>query len=205
MAQSAKPGIQPAVASTSNFIRSHIDADLASGKYAGRSWGGRPGPAQTHRGQPSDPANIRTRFPPEPNGYLHIGHAKSICLNFGLARANLGKFNLRFDDTNPAKEELEYVESIKRDVRWLGAEWDGPFGGGLYWASDCFEEMYRFARELIAKGKAYVCDQSAQEVAEFRGPPNKPGRESPFRSRPPEKPAVAVVTTYQATMIRRRS
>ncbi|HVZ94324.1 MAG TPA: glutamate--tRNA ligase family protein, partial [Phycisphaerales bacterium] len=149
-----------------NFIEQIVEADNASGK-----WGGQ----------------VHTRFPPEPNGYLHIGHAKSICLNFGLARNYGGKFNLRFDDTNPAKEEQEYVDSIKRDVKWLGADWEGPNGGGLFFASDYFETMYDYAEELIRKGKAYVCDLNAEQVAEFRGPPTKPGRESPYRSRSAEE------------------
>ncbi|MFM9996975.1 MAG: glutamine--tRNA ligase/YqeY domain fusion protein [Phycisphaerales bacterium] len=146
-----------------HFIAEIVEEDLRTG-----TWGGR----------------VHTRFPPEPNGYLHVGHAKSICLNHGLAAAYGGKFNLRFDDTNPAKEEQEYVDSIKADVKWLGAEWEGPHGGGLFFASDCFGRMYEFAQELIRKGKAYVCDLTADQVAEFRGPPTRPGRESPFRNRP---------------------
>ena len=149
-----------------HFIDEIIQADLAAGRNGGR---------------------VHTRFPPEPNGYLHIGHAKSICLNYGLAERYGGKFNLRFDDTNPAKEEQEYVDSIKRDVLWLGGDWNGPHGGGLYFASDYFEQMYLFAEELIKKGKAYVCDLTAEQVAEFRGPPTRPGRESPFRGRSVEE------------------
>ncbi len=132
---------------------------------------------------------VHTRFPPEPNGYLHIGHAKSICLNFGLARDFLGKFNLRFDDTNPAKEEQEYVDSIIRDVRWLGADFDpatGPFGGGLYFASNYFQLMYDLAEDLVRKGLAYVCDLSADQVAARRGTPQVPAT-SPFRDRPPDE------------------
>lgn len=132
---------------------------------------------------------VHTRFPPEPNGYLHVGHAKSINLNFGLARAHDGKFNLRFDDTNPAKEDQEYVDSIIRDVRWLGAEFDphaGPHGGGLYFASDYFGRMYEFAVELIRKGKAYVCDLTGDEVSARRGKPGVPAT-SPFRERPVEE------------------
>jgi len=141
----------------SNFIRDIILRDLETGKYGGR---------------------VHTRFPPEPNGYLHIGHAKSICLNFGLAREFGGKCNLRFDDTNPCKEEVEYVESIQTDVRWLGFEWDG-----LFYASDYFEQLYEWAKDLIRKGKAYVCDLSADQVREYRGTLTEPGKESPYRNR----------------------
>jgi glutaminyl-tRNA synthetase len=132
---------------------------------------------------------VHTRFPPEPNGWLHLGHAKSICLNWSLARAYGGKFNLRFDDTNPTKEEVEYVEAIKRDVKWLGADYENEhtsFGGGLYYASDYFDQMYEFAKELILKGKAYVCQLSAEEMAARRGTPTTPGT-SPYRDRPSEE------------------
>ncbi|HRJ50026.1 MAG TPA: glutamine--tRNA ligase, partial [Phycisphaerales bacterium] len=132
---------------------------------------------------------VHTRFPPEPNGYLHVGHAKSICLNHGLARRYDGKFNLRFDDTNPAKEEQEYVDSIIRDVRWLGAEFDpsrGMHGGGLYFASDYFGHMHAFAVELIRKGLAYVCQLTAEEVSAQRGTPQVPAT-SPWRDRPVEE------------------
>jgi hypothetical protein len=122
---------------------------------------------------------VQTRFPPEPNGYLHIGHAKSICLNFGLARSYGGKCNLRFDDTNPTKEEQEYVDSIQADVRWLGFEWDA-----LYYASDFFEQLYQFAEHLIRTGQAYVCDLTGEQISEYRGSLDKPGRPSPFRERP---------------------
>ncbi|HJS08558.1 MAG TPA: glutamine--tRNA ligase/YqeY domain fusion protein [Pirellulales bacterium] len=122
---------------------------------------------------------VHTRFPPEPNGYLHIGHAKSICLNFGLAKKYGGKCNLRFDDTNPEKEEQEYVDSIMQDVRWLGFEWDG-----LYYASDYFEQLYEWAVKLINKGKAYVCDLTADQIREYRGTLTKPGKNSPYRDRP---------------------
>jgi glutaminyl-tRNA synthetase len=141
----------------SNFVRDVILADIAAGKHGGR---------------------VHTRFPPEPNGYLHIGHAKSICLNFGLAREFNGKCNLRFDDTNPCKEEVEYVESIQQDVRWLGFEWDN-----LFYASDYFDQLYEWALVLIRKGKAYVCDLSADEVRQYRGTLTEPGRESPYRNR----------------------
>ena len=119
-----------------------------------------------------------TRFPPEPNGYLHIGHAKSICLNFGLARQYGGKVHLRFDDTNPTKEEEEYVESIEEDVRWLGFQWDE-----IHYASDYFEQLYQWAVQLVKDKLAYVCDLSAEDTREYRGTPTKPGRDSPFRSR----------------------
>jgi glutaminyl-tRNA synthetase len=145
-------------AGTGNFIRQIIDADLASGKSGGR---------------------VVTRFPPEPNGYLHIGHAKSICLNFGIARDYQGTCNLRFDDTNPHRENIEYIESIKEDVRWLGFDWEER----LYFASDYFEQLYDFAVELIEAGKAYVCDLTADQIREYRGTLTEPGRESPYRNR----------------------
>jgi glutaminyl-tRNA synthetase len=143
----------------SNFIRDIIDVDLEKGKNGGR---------------------VHTRFPPEPNGYLHIGHAKSICLNFGLARDYNGLCNLRFDDTNPEKEEVEYVESIKEDVKWLGFDWEDR----LYFASDYFEKLYDLAVKLIQKGKAYVCDLTADETRDYRGTLTEPGKNSPFRTRP---------------------
>jgi len=123
---------------------------------------------------------VHTRFPPEPNGYLHIGHAKSICLNFGIAAGNGGLCNLRFDDTNPSKEDVEYVDSIQRDVKWLGFDWDDR----LFYASDYFDQLYEFAVELISAGKAYVCDLSPQEIKDYRGTLSEPGKESPYRSRP---------------------
>lgn len=126
---------------------------------------------------------VHTRFPPEPNGYLHIGHAKSICLNFGIAREFGGLCNLRFDDTNPLKEEIEYVEAIKRDVRWLGFDWEDR----EYYASDYFEKMYEYAIELIKKGKAYVCDLSPEEIRQYRGTLTEPGKESPYRNRSVEE------------------
>lgn len=140
-----------------NFIRQIIDADLAAGKYK-----------TTH-----------TRFPPEPNGYLHIGHAKSICLNFGIAQDYQGKCNLRFDDTNPAKEDIEYVESIKEDVRWLGFQWDGE----ICYSSDYFDRLYEYAIELINKGLAYVDELSADEIRQYRGTLTEPGKNSPYRDR----------------------
>ena len=145
-----------------HFIREIIAADMQSGKHDGR---------------------VVTRFPPEPNGYLHIGHAKSICLNFGLAAENGGACNLRFDDTNPSKEDLEYVEAIQADVRWLGFDW----GDRLFYASDYFARLYDYAADLIRAGKAYVCDLSAEEVRAYRGTLTEPGRESPYRSRSVEE------------------
>jgi len=141
-----------------NFIREIVDNDLRTNKYEGR---------------------VHTRFPPEPNGYLHIGHAKSICLNFGLARHYSGFCNLRFDDTNPTKEEMEYVESIQEDVRWLGFDW----ADRLYYASDYFGALHEYAVKLIKKGKAYVCDLNADQVREYRGTLTEPGKNSPFRER----------------------
>ncbi len=170
MSKNAKSGAEAAAASTSNFIRSHIEADLAAGKYAARGWAGKPGAAQTHAGAAADPAKIRTRFPPEPNGYLHLGHAKSICLNFGLALHYGGACHLRFDDTNPEKEEQEYVDSIRDAVR--------------YFASDYFGFMYEAAEYLIGAGHAYVDEQSAEEMRKNRGTLTEPGRASPWRERP---------------------
>ena len=145
-----------------DFIRTIIDEDNASGKYGGR---------------------VHTRFPPEPNGYLHIGHAKSICLNFGVALEYGGLCNLRFDDTNPTKEDVEYVESIQDDIRWLGFDWDDR----LYYASDYFEQMFDYAVQLIKKGKAFVCDLSAEEMRQYRGTLTEPGRNSPYRDRSVEE------------------
>jgi glutaminyl-tRNA synthetase len=145
----------------SNFIRDIILQDIAAGTHGGR---------------------VQTRFPPEPNGYLHIGHAKAICLDFGLAAEFGGKCNLRFDDTNPSKEETEYVDAIQRDVAWLGFQWDG-----LYYASDYFPQLYEWAVQLIRAGKAYVCDLSADEIREYRGTLTEPGRESPYRNRSVEE------------------
>jgi len=142
---------------TSNFIRSIIERDLANGKHQ----------------------SIITRFPPEPNGYLHIGHAKSICLNFGLARDYKGRCNLRFDDSNPVKEDVEYVHSIMEDVHWLGFDW----GEHLYYASDYFDKLYEYAEYLIKAGKAFVCDLSLEELKEYRGTLTVPGKDSPYRNR----------------------
>lgn len=166
-----------------NFIRNHIDADLAAGKYAMRRWSGAPGlAAQQLAGEP-DPAKIRTRFPPEPNGYLHLGHAKSICLNFGLARDYGGRCHLRFDDTNPEKEEKEYVDSITEAVRWLGFAWDEGGENNLYYASNYFDWMAACAEYLIESGHAYVDSQSAEEMRARRGTLTEPGQDSPYRNR----------------------
>ncbi|NWG27932.1 MAG: glutamine--tRNA ligase/YqeY domain fusion protein [Ignavibacteriaceae bacterium] len=146
----------------SNFIREIIDEDLRTNKHNGR---------------------VHTRFPPEPNGYLHIGHAKSICLNFGLAIDYNGLCNLRFDDTNPTKEEQEYVDSIKEDIRWLGFDWQDR----EYFASDYFDQLYEYAIKLIKKGKAYVDSLNADQIREFRGTPTEPGKESPYRNRSVEE------------------
>lgn len=156
--ESSTPGATP----SRHFIQQIIDADLAAGKNDRR---------------------VHTRFPPEPNGYLHIGHAKSICLNYGLAKEFGGKFNLRFDDTNPAKEEQEYVDSIIDDVRWLGADWDDR----LYFASDYFPQLYQWAIQLIKEGKAYVCDLTAEQMREYRGTLTEPGKPSPYRDRSVEE------------------
>ncbi|MBI3194220.1 MAG: glutamine--tRNA ligase, partial [Ignavibacteriae bacterium] len=150
------------VVKSKNFIQEIIEEDLKNGKNDGR---------------------VHTRFPPEPNGYLHIGHAKSICLNFGLAKQYGGKTNLRFDDTNPTKEEQEYVDSIKKDVRWLGFDWEER---ELY-ASDYFHQLHDWAIQLIKKGKAFVCDLNADEVRKHRGTLTEPGKESPFRNRSAEE------------------
>src|SRR5262249_30866713 len=144
---------------TANFIRTLVAEDVRVNR-----WGGR----------------VVTRFPPEPNGYLHIGHAKSICLNFGLADEFGGRCHLRFDDTNPTKESVEYVESIKDDVRWLGFDW----GVHLYFASDYFEQLYQWAVQLVEAGKAYVDELTADEMREYRGTLTEAGRESPYRNRP---------------------
>ncbi|MGA2619531.1 MAG: glutamine--tRNA ligase/YqeY domain fusion protein [Thermoguttaceae bacterium] len=146
----------PASAST-DFIREIINGDLASGRFD----------------------RVHTRFPPEPNGYLHIGHAKSICLNFGIARDYGGLCNLRFDDTNPCKEDVEYVDSIMEDVRWLGFDWEDR----LYYASDYFDQLYAWAEQMIQAGQAYVCDLDAEQVRQYRGTLTEPGRDSPYRNR----------------------
>jgi glutaminyl-tRNA synthetase len=166
-------------ANPSNFIRQIIESDLASGKFAGRRWAGRPGPAALQAAGAPDPARIRTRFPPEPNGYLHFGHAKSIFLNFGLARDYGGVCHMRFDDTNPEKEEQEYVDAILDAVRWLGFDW----GEHLYYASDYFAWMIECAESLIRSGDAYVDSQTAEEIRALRGTLTEPGVNSPYRDR----------------------
>jgi glutaminyl-tRNA synthetase len=168
---------------SANFIRTIVEEDLANGAYAGSTWGGEPGPASIHSAAPQDPARIRTRFPPEPNGYLHIGHAKSICLNFGLADDYGGRCHMRFDDTNPTKEEQEYVDSILASVRWLGFDW----GKHLYYASDYFDYLYQFAEEFIRHGLAYVDDSSPEEIRALRGTLTEAGRDSPYRTRTVEQ------------------
>ena len=180
---SEKTSIAPA----SNFIRGIIDRDLAQGTNASRHWAGTPGDAAHHAAGQPDPAKIRTRFPPEPNGYLHIGHAKSICLNFGLARDYEGVCHMRFDDTNPEKEEQEYVDSITEMVQWLGFGWDAFGQSHLYYASNYFEMMYQAAETLISAGKAYVDEQSADEMRINRGTLTEAGKNSPWRDRPIEE------------------
>lgn len=155
--QTAAPPERP-----SDFIRDIVAEDLKKGTYGGR---------------------VVTRFPPEPNGYLHIGHAKSICLNFGIALENNGICHLRFDDTNPTREDVEYVDSIQEDVRWLGFDW----GKNMFYASDYFEQLYDYAVQLIKAGKAYVCDLSGEEMIQYRGAPTVPGKESPWRNRSVEE------------------
>ena len=169
----------------SNFLRQIIENDLAQGTYASRRWAGSPGDAAHHASGEPDPAKIRTRFPPEPNGYLHVGHAKSICINFGLARDYGGVCHLRFDDTNPEKEDTEYVNSIIDAVKWLGFSWSQPGNDAPYQASDYFDFMYRAAEHLIQAGHAYVDEQTAEEMRVNRGDFGKPGVNSPFRSRTP--------------------
>jgi len=169
----------------SNFLRQIIEADLDKGTYASRRWAGNPGDAAHHaKGEP-DPAKIRTRFPPEPNGYLHVGHAKSICINFGLAQEYGGICHLRFDDTNPEKEDTEYVNAIIDAVKWLGFSWSQPGNNAPYQASDYFEFMYRAAEYLIEAGHAYVDEQTPEEMRNNRGDFGKPGVNSPYRSRSP--------------------
>ncbi len=170
-----------------NFLRTLIERDLQAGALDGRRFAGTPGDAMHHAGAPVDAARIRTRFPPEPNGYLHIGHAKSICLNFGLARDYGGVCHLRLDDTNPEKEEQAYVDAIKEAVRWLGFDWEAEVGGArrshLYQASDYFDFMYRAAEALVQAGLAYVDEQTAEQMRANRGDFNTPGTDSPYRNR----------------------
>jgi len=176
----SKPDPSASLAPASNFIRNIVEHDLANGTYASRRWSGHPGAAADQAGGPADPARVRTRFPPEPNGYLHIGHAKSICLNFGVARDFGGVCHMRFDDTNPTKEEQEYVDSILDAVHWLGFDW-GPH---LYYASNYFEALYRFAEAFIEHGLAYVDSITPEEMRALRGTLTEAGRASPYRDRP---------------------
>jgi glutaminyl-tRNA synthetase len=180
---------RPDATKPANFLRAIIERDLQAGTLADRRHAGSPGDAAHHAQAPLDAARIRTRFPPEPNGYLHIGHAKSICLNFGLAQAYGGVCHLRFDDTNPEKEEQEYVDAIKEAVRWLGFDWEAEVGGErrshLYQASDYFDFMYRAAEALVQAGLAYVDEQSAEQMRANRGDFTTPGTDSPFRARTP--------------------
>jgi glutaminyl-tRNA synthetase len=172
------------VAPVSNFLRTIIDNDLKSGRYHGRHWAPPPCDAQARLAAAPDTAGIRTRFPPEPNGYLHIGHAKSICLNFGLAHDYTGVCHLRFDDTNPEKEEDEYVHAIIEMVRWLGFDWVNNGISHQYFASDYFETLYGFAEALVQAGHAYVDEQSADDMRATRGTLTEPGTNSPWRDRP---------------------
>jgi glutaminyl-tRNA synthetase len=174
-----------AAATPGNFLRQAIVQDIAAGTYASRRWGGSPGDARHHAAGAPDWARIRTRFPPEPNGYLHIGHAKSIALNFGLARDYAGACHLRFDDTNPEKEDAEYVEGIRDAVRWLGFDWEAGGTSHLYQASDYFDFMYRAAEYLVEAGLAYVDEQSAEQLRIQRGDFARAGVDSPFRDRSP--------------------
>ena len=176
----------PESAHLTNFIRQAIERDLEAGKYASRRWSGEPGPASKHVGAPLDPAKIRTRFPPEPNGYLHIGHAKSVLLNFGVAKDYGGVCHMRFDDTNPEKEEQEFVDGILDAVHWLGCHW-GENDENLYHASDYFDWMYEFAEALIEHGDAYVDSQTAEEMRATRGNLTEAGLDSPYRNRPVEE------------------
>ena len=155
--------------STSDFIRDIIEEHFRTNRFQGR---------------------VATRFPPEPNGYLHIGHAKSVCLNFGIAAQYGGTCNLRLDDTDPSGESQEYVDSIIRDVKWLGFDWEDR----LYYASDYYEELYQYAVQLIKIGKAYVCSLSADEIRDYRGTLTKPGKESPYRNRSVEREPGSVRT-----------
>ena len=187
--QPAATAAAPEAVKPSNFLRQIIESDLEKGTYATRRWAGSPGDAAHHaKGEPA-PAKIRTRFPPEPNGYLHVGHAKSICINFGLARDYGGVCHLRFDDTNPEKEDTEYVNSIIDAVKWLGFDWaqlgQAPGSAAPYQASDYFDFMYRAAEHLIEAGHAYVDEQTPEEMRVNRGDFGKPGVNSPFRSRTP--------------------
>jgi glutaminyl-tRNA synthetase len=179
-----KAPAKPLAPAATNFIRNIVAADLAASRFALRHWNGRPGDGAFQAAGALDSAHIRTRFPPEPNGYLHLGHAKSIFLNFGLARDFHGRCHMRFDDTNPAREEQEYVDSILDAVRWLGFDWNQGHEDNLYFASDYFEPLYACARFLVDHGHAYVDELSAEEMRESRGTLTEGGRDSPYRNRP---------------------
>jgi len=181
MSSEKNPNQTPVPAS--NFIRAIIEKDLSQDKYVSKKWAGSPGDAKHHDVGQVDFAKIRTRFPPEPNGYLHIGHAKSIFLNFGLAQDFNGVCHLRFDDTNPEKESQEYVDSISDNVKWLGFGWHNGNENNLYFASDYFDFMYQAAECLIEHGHAYVDEQTADEMRINRGTLTEPGKDSPFRNR----------------------
>ncbi len=171
---------------TSNFLRQIIERDLSHGTYSGQHFAGTPGDGTHQATGPTDWARVRTRFPPEPNGYLHIGHAKSICVNFGLARDYGGVCHMRFDDTNPEKEEQEFVDGILDAVRWLGFDWNANGTSHLYHASNYFDFMYRAAEHLVDTGHAYVDEQTPEQMRETRGDFGKPGVDSPYRKRSPE-------------------
>ena len=175
----------PAAPKPANFLRTLIERELQDGVYSQRQWGGSPGDAAHHQAGAADPQPVRLRFPPEPNGYLHIGHAKSICLNFGLARDFGGVCHLRFDDTNPEREEQEFVDAIIEMVHWLGWSWDSRGSSHLYYASNYFDFMYRAAEHLVERGLAYVDEQSAEAMRAHRGDFTTAGTDSPWRDRSP--------------------
>ncbi len=179
MKSPAKPAPPPA-----NFLRNIVAEDLAADRFGRRRWNGKPGDGDFQRQGAAEPARIRTRFPPEPNGYLHVGHAKSICLNFGLARDFQGRCHMRFDDTNPVREEQEYVDAILDTVRWLGFDWVAGTENDLYYASDYFGQLYEYAEFLVEGGHAYVDEQSAEQMRATRGTLTEGGRHSPYRDRP---------------------
>jgi glutaminyl-tRNA synthetase len=183
--KSSKTPPSGASAPPANFIRNIVAADLAANRFGTRRWNGRPGDGDFQAAGPLDGARIRTRFPPEPNGYLHLGHAKSIFLNFGLARDFRGRCHMRFDDTNPTREEQEYVDAIQDAVRWLGFDWSDAHQDNLYFASDYFPRLYDCAEFLVESGHAYVDELSAEEMREARGTLTEGGRDSPYRARPP--------------------
>jgi glutaminyl-tRNA synthetase len=177
-------------AKVSNFLRQVIERDLLQGRYHGRRWAGSPGDGSHHESGGIDPARVRMRFPPEPNGYLHVGHAKSIWINFSLAQDYGGVCHMRFDDTNPEKEEQEYVDAILEAVRWLGWSWEAHGSTHLYYASNYFDFMYRAAEYLIETGHAYVDEQTPEQMRAHRGTLTEPGIDSPYRNRPAEESLV---------------